>query len=322
MIMQNGGNIVKRVFRSNGSSIIIVLFVLQLLSILLVPRYTSGTNVRLLLRAIPSLGVVSLGVCLLMIAGEFDLSVGSIFALGPIVGSIVLQQGLNIWIVLIVVLAIGAVAGFINGFVTVKTGIPSFIATLGAMMLWRGIVLVISQGRSGPFPLTEVFRRVFNDRIGPISTQFIWLIILSTIFWLILNRHRFGSWLLATGGNLKATQAMGINTNRVKIIAFAIAGTMAAFGGLFDSTRIEVVHPLQGDGLALTAIAAVVIGGTKLTGGTGTILGTFLGASIVFTIQDILMLLRAPAYMFDALVGIVIVLAVILNKLVGRKSRT
>jgi ribose/xylose/arabinose/galactoside ABC-type transport system permease subunit len=189
------------------------------------------------------------------------------------------------------------------------------------MMFWRGIVLVISQGRSCPFRLTEVFRHVFNDRIGPISTQFIWLIILSTIFWLILNRHRFGNWLSATGGNLKAAQAMGINTNRVKIIAFAIAGTMAAFGGLFDSTRIEVVHPLQGKGLALTAIAAVVIGGTKLTGGTGTILGTFLGASIVFTIQDILMLLRAPAYMFDALVGIVIVLAVILNKFVGRKSR-
>ena len=97
---------------------------------------------------------------------------------------------------------------------------------------------------------------------------------------------------------------------------------MAAFGGLFDSTRIEVVHPLQGDGLALTAIAAVVIGGTRLTGGAGTILGTFLGATIVFTIQDILMLLRVQAYLFNAFVGVVIILAVILNQFVSRRSRS
>jgi simple sugar transport system permease protein len=314
--------IVRKAVGTKEGSIIIVLIVLQLFSILFVDKYTSASNMRLLLRAIPSLGIVSLGVCLLMIAGEFDLSVGSTFALGPMAGALLLSRGLNIWVSLLVILSIGAAIGAINGFLTVKTKIPSFIATLGAMMFWRGVVLMISNGRSGPFPLTEGFRIAFNSKVGPIPTQFIWFIILAVVFWLILNKQKFGSWILSTGGNIRAAKAMGINTDKVKIIVFIIAGVMAAMGGLFDSTRIEVVHPLQGEGLALTAIAAVVIGGTSLTGGMGTVLGTFLGASIVFTIQDILMLLRVQAYLFNAFVGVVIILAVILNQFVGRRSRS
>ena len=153
-------------------------------------------------------------------------------------------------------------------------------------------------------------------------SQFIWLILMTIIFWLLLSRHKFGNLIFATGGNLRVAKAMGIKTDRVKVITFIVAGSMAALGGLFDSTRIEVVHPLQGEGLALTAIAAVVIGGTSLTGGKGTVLGTFLGASIIFTIQDILMLLRAPAYLFNALIGVVIVLAVILNQFIGERSKS
>jgi simple sugar transport system permease protein len=299
-------DILRKAFSTKEGSIIIVLIVLQLFSVLFVDKYTSASNFRLLLRAIPSLGIVSLGVCLLMIAGEFDLSVGSTFALGPMTGTLLLAKEVNIWVCFVVILLIGAAIGTVNGFLTVKTKIPSFIATLGAMMFWRGVVLVISDGRSGPFPLTEGFRMFFNSKVGPVSTQFIWLIVFAVIFWLILNRQKFGSWICSTGGNIRAAKAMGINTDSVKIIVFVITGVMASLGGLFDSTRIEVVHPLQGEGLALTAIAAVVIGGTSLRGGTGTILGTFLGASIVFTIQDILMLLRVQAYLFNAFVGLVI----------------
>lgn len=309
-----------KAFRSKEGSIIVVLIFIQLFSVLFVDNYTNISNIQLLLRAIPSLGVISLGVCILMIAGEFDLSVGSTFALGSMVGALFINQGLNIWLCFIVVLVIGAVIGAVNGFVVVKTKIPSFIATLGAMMLWRGIVLVVSDGKTMPFPLTDRFKMIFNGKVGPIASQFIWLIMFTVVFWLILNRMKFGNWIFSTGGNIRVAKAMGINTDRVKVIVFIITGMMAAFGGLFDSTRIKAVHPLQGEGLALTAIAAVVIGGTKLTGGAGTILGTFLGASIVFTIKDILMLLRAPAYLFDAFVGVVIIFAVILNQFIGRRS--
>ena len=314
--------LLSKIFGSKEGSIIIVLIILQLFSILFVDKYTSANNFQLLLRAIPSLGIVSLGVCILMIAGEYDLSVGSIFALGPMVGALLLKREANLWLCLVLLLFIGAIIGAINGYITVKTKIPSFIATLGAMMFWRGIVLVISDGRSGPFPLTESFEKIFNGKVGPISTQFIWIMVFAVIFWLILNKQKFGSWILSTGGNIRAAKAMGINTDMVKIVAFIITGVMAALGGFFDSTRIEVVHPLQGEGLALTAIAAVVIGGTRLTGGTGTILGTFLGASIVFTIQDILMLLRVQAYLFNAFVGVIIIIAVILNQFVGRRYKS
>ena len=310
-----------KIFKSREISIVLVLIILEVFAIIFVPNYTSLLNLELLLRAIPSLGIVSLGVCLLMVVGEFDLSVGSTFALAPMIGALLIQKGFNTWLSFLIMLVVGALIGAINGIVTVKSKAPSFIITLGAMMIWRGVVLVIAQGKSISYKLTPAFQAIFAGKVGPFAVQFIWFVFFAIIFWIILFRQKFGNWLFATGGNLRAAKAMGINTNIVKVITFIIAGIMATVGGLFDSTRVSTVHPLQGEGLALTAIAAVVIGGTSLAGGAGTIIGTFLGATIIFTINDILLLLKAEAYLFDAFVGLVIIMAVILNQFLGRREK-
>ena len=308
-------------FRKREFSIAMVLVIIEVFSIFFVPRYFDPANIKLILRAIPALGIVGLGVCFLMILGEFDLSVGSVYAVAPMMGAFLMKLGLNIWLSFICILLIGVVLGAINGIITVSTKAPSFIVTVGAMMIWRGIVLVIGGGMSLPFSPTPLFQTLFAGYIGPIPTQFIWLIVLSIIFWFVLFRTSFGIWVFSTGGNLRAARAMGVNTNRVKVMGFMITGLMAALGGLFDTVRTVTVHPLQGEDLALIVIAAVVIGGTSLGGGVGTIIGTIVGTIIIFTINDVLLLLKAEAYLFDTFVGIVIIIAISLNQIVGRRTK-
>lgn len=310
----------KKILGLKELSIISVFLVLQLTVIFLVPRYTSVSNFQLILRATPSLGVLALGVCILMIAGEFDLSVGSTFALGPIVGILLYNLGLNIWLVFFLAILLGSFIGFINGLVTVATKIPSFIATLSTMMILRGLVLIITDGAPAVFKPNENFSNIFNSQLSIFPIQFIWFIGFSVIFWLLLNKHFFGNWIAATGGNLKAAQALGINTSLVKIICFCLTGALATFAGFLDAVRVVSISPLTGDGLALTVIAAVVIGGTSLYGGDGTILGTFLGTIIIFTISDILLLMKVKAYYFRFFVGIIIIIAVILNITIRRKQ--
>lgn len=313
-------NLFMNVLRTKEGSIFLVLIILEILAILFVDRYTNTSNIRLLLRAIPSLGMLAVGVTVLMISGEFDLSIGSTFALAPMVSALLVAQGLNIWLALIAALIVGGIVGVVNGLLTVKTGIPSFIVTIGAMMFWRGIVLVISDGKMTEFPMTDGFRACFNSMIGWVSTQFIWYVIVTIVLWFFLSMRKIGNWIYATGGNLKAAQAMGIRTDQVKTVCFIIAGVLAALAGIFDSTRVEIVNPMQGEAIPLTAIAAMVIGGTRLGGGAGSILGTFIGATIMFTIEDILMLLRVSAYYFDSFVGIVIILSVIGYQITSKKG--
>jgi simple sugar transport system permease protein len=311
----------RKILLSKEGSIILVTIVLQIFAALFVDRYTGPANLKLLLRAIPTLGILAIGVTILMISGEFDLSIGSTFALAPMIGALVLGAGLNIWICILVALFIGGLVGFSNGIMTVKTGMPSFIVTIGAMMFWRGIVLVIADGRMVPFELEGVSKFVFNDAIGLVSTQFIWFVLVTFVLTLFLAKTQFGNWIFATGGNLKAARAMGINSNKVKIVCFIVAGVLAALAGIFDSVRVDIVNPQQGGNIALTAIAAMVIGGTRLEGGVGTVLGTFFGAVIMFTIQDILMLMRVSAYLFQSFVGIVIILAMIGNQVAAKGAK-
>jgi ribose/xylose/arabinose/galactoside ABC-type transport system permease subunit len=304
-------------------SIVLVTIALQVLFVIFVPRYTSGSNILLLLRSIPTLGVIALPVCMLMIAGEFDLSTGSTFALAPLVAIILIKSyGINVWFAFFVSLCLGAGIGLINGIITVKTKIPSFITTLATLMVWRGVVLIVSDAKPIAFHPGDAFKAVFNGTLfGVIPTQFIWFVGLTVLFWFIINKHTFGNHVISTGGNKRVARALGINTDSVKIICFMITGCMAAFAGSFDAARIATVFPVQGEGLELSIIAAVVIGGTKLMGGEGTILGTFLGATIIYTIEDVLLLLRVRAYFFRFFIGIVILVAVIMNVTVGERRK-
>jgi simple sugar transport system permease protein len=313
--------------RLKGGNILIVFLAIQIVAViasLLFPesfRYISQANLRVIFQAIPTLGVIAIGVNLLMIAGEFDLSVGSTFTFSALIMAKLFNAGFPSLLCALTALLVGAVIGWLNGFATVKARVPSFIITLGSMMFWRGIILYVSQSANEAFHPGASFVALFTAAIGPFQVQFVWFVLIAIVAWFLLERHRIGNHFFAVGGNKNAAIALGINSDRIKIFAFTLVGILAAFSGIMSTIRVSSVSPIQGEGLELNAIAACVIGGTAMMGGRGSVLGVFLGAALFYTIQDFLLLLRAPGSYLKLFVGIVIIVATILNEVLKDSSR-
>lgn len=284
-------------------------------------RYLSEANLSVLMKAIPSLGIVALGVGFLMIAGEFDLSVGSIYAFTAIVASMLMLGGVSAWVAAPLVLLGGAAMSMANGALALRFALPSFIVSLGAALFWKGMIFYVHGAQAIRFEADPAFTALVAGRIGPIEMPFVWLVVLAVLFHVMLRHHRFGNLVLAVGGNRQAATANGVSPARVKLACFALAGACAALSGLISAARVGSVTPAQGGGLELQAIAAAVIGGVALTGGRGSMIGVFLGAALIYTIQNVLLLLRAPGFYLDIFVGALIVLAAIANQVVGRRPR-
>lgn len=316
---------VDRILATPAGNILIAFAIIQALCIgagLMFPddfRYLSPANIGILMKAIPTLGIIALGVGFLMIAGEFDLSVGSIYAFTAVIASSLILGGVNPWLAAALVLGLGAAISVANGMIALRFDLPSFIVTLGAMLFWKGMIFYVHGAQAISFRADEGFRNVLAGQLGPFEMPFVWLIVLTLIFHLVLRHHRFGNQVLAVGGDRQAATANGVNPVRVKLICFALAGFCAALSGLISAARVGSVTPAQGGGLELQAIAAAVIGGVALTGGRGSAIGIFLGAALIYTIQDVLLLLRAPGFYLDIFVGALIVCAAIANQLVGKR---
>ena len=185
-------------------------------------------------------------------------------------------------------LAAGAFAGWLNGTIVTKIGIPSLVATIGTQFFWRGVVLVMRNGNGqslasskGSVVDTLLVGRLFDK----IPAQFIWTIVIAIAVWFLLNRHRFGAHVYLTGDNEDSSRLMGINVNRIKILTFVIVGVAAAFSGLVQSLDVSYFWPTVGEGQLLNTLAAVFLGGTSVFGGTGTIFGTFVASFIIGAIN-------------------------------------
>jgi ribose/xylose/arabinose/galactoside ABC-type transport system permease subunit len=274
-----------------------------------------------MLKAIPVLAVLALGVGLLMISGEFDLSVGAIYTFCAIVMATLVQDGMSAFVAAPIALLVGAAIGFSNGLLTLALAIPSFIVTLGAMLFWQGMTLLYHGATSLRFRPEESFVGLLAGNLGLIEAAFLWSVGLALVLGIVLHRHWFGNHMYAVGGNRDAALAIGIRPGRTKLLAFAIAGACAALSGIIATTRVGSILPGQGMGLELQAIAACVIGGVALNGGRGSVLGIFLGAVLIHTIQDILLLLRAPGFYLEMFIGVLIVAAAGLNQISRRGER-
>jgi len=228
--------------------------------------------------------------------------------------------GMTAYLAAPMALALGAIIGLVNGLITVHYKIPSFIATLGTMLFWRGATLFFFGASAIRFHPQESFINLTTGSIGVMEASFIWFLGLTIIFWILLHHHKLGNHFFAVGGNKEAATAIGINPNRVKLLAFSLAGFCAALAGILAAARVGSIQPGQGVGLELQAIAACVIGGVALTGGRGTILGIFLGAALIYTIQDVLLLMRAPGFYLDVFVGALIVGAAIFNQAISQRK--
>ncbi len=270
------------------------------------------------------LGVVVLGVGLLMVSGEFDLSVGSVSAVGALVVALLYQLGLNPFLAMAIGIGSGICAGAINGLVTVKFGIPSFIVTLGALMYWRGFVTLVTGGQPVIFRVDEThpaFVTVFQGIFGRVSAPLIWFTVVVIILGLLLHFHRFGNHVFSTGGNKEAARAMGINTDRTKLICFMIAGGLAAFSGVLMSIRSRGFYAAQGTGMELIAIAAAVVGGTSLFGGVGNIIGVTLGILTIIFLEYGLIMVRLPGFWYRIVLGIIITAVVIMDNILKQRRK-
>lgn len=206
--------------------------------------------------------------------------------------------------------------GFLNGLITVRAKIPSFITTLGTMMFWRGILLAVTGG----FPVsyfpaaTPTMFLILNGKFaGQFRASALWFLGIILILNIILVRTRYGNAVYATGGSRDAARVLGVDTDKVKIINFIISALLAGLAGSIQFARFFSVDPMRGQGLELEAIAATVIGGTLLTGGAGNLIGTLFGVLLMAMVRSGLVQAGAPAYWYQAFVGLIVVVAVIVN---------
>jgi len=314
---------------ANIAALAIVLFIVTLFATWLFPNsfnfYTSG-NLAVLSQHIPIIVIMSIGAGILMISGEFDLSIAGVYTLCPFITASALNElGWHLFPSVLIGFVVALVIGFANGLVTTRLQVPSFIASLGMMFFLQGVVRWFSEnpetGVPGSISLSppEWFFNIMAGQIlGPFYAQTLWCIFFGILAYLLLNLHTFGNHVFATGGDKDAAEKEGINTSKTKIIAFMICSFCAAFAGLTSSTRVNLISPGQTlSGLELQAIAACVIGGVYLFGGRGTVLGIVLGACLFGIVGNLLVIIRAPGEYMPVFIGFIVIFSVILNTNLG-----
>jgi simple sugar transport system permease protein len=285
--------------------------------------FLGADNVRGVLGLLPEVGLVSIGVTVLMISGEFDLSVGSVFALSPMLASVLMEGDMPFLPAVLIGLALAALIGFLNGVITLRFGIPSFITTLGMLFMARSLTVVISGGFPPVLP-DDLPNWLFTQFIGPgglLRMSFVWFVAIALLAAAMLSLTNFGNWIKSTGGFLEAASAMGIPVNRVKIACFMLSSLLAGFAGTIQVLRLGSPLPSIGEGLELQAVASAVIGGTALTGGVGTVLGAIVGALLIRVIDNGLVLTQVDANWFKFVVGALTIFAVVANARLRRAAR-
>ncbi|MGB7538796.1 MAG: ABC transporter permease [Anaerolineales bacterium] len=275
------------------------------------------------LQTVPPWLVLGLGLTLVITAGEIDLSFPAVVALSGFVFAYVFK---NIhfpwapWLGIVLALAAGALVGFTNGILIAKVGVPSIMATLAAQFFWYGITILIANGLQldiGAVEETAAHNLLTGRIFGIIPAQALWAAGLAVLLWFILNRHTFGEAIMFIGDNPNVARVMGIDVERTKILLFTLMGIIAAFGGLLLTIEINVFFPNQGQGFMLWTMAAVFIGGTLISGGRGSIVGTFFGAYIIGSLQAGVVATGITSYWVQSVMGVIIIAAVVINVLIG-----
>jgi simple sugar transport system permease protein len=273
---------------------------------------------------IPFFGIMALAMTFVVILGEMDLSFPSVLALSALLFGKVFTLTENIWLAVLVCLAVGLAAGALNALLIVRMGIPSLVATIGTMFLFRGMVNVIAQGKGIALVKAKetLIYTLSVGRIGDvIPAQAVWMLLLGVGFWFLLNRHRFGSHVLFVGDNKESSKMMGISVERVKTIVFMQMGFFAAFAGILSTLEVTYFWPSQGQGYLLTTLAAVFIGGTSVFGGMGTVIGTFIGTLIIGSLEAGIIAIGLTGFWIQLIYGLIIVVSVsIYAMLLKRKT--
>lgn len=289
------------------------LLLLAIALTLLSDRFFTVNNLLNVARQISINAIISVGMTLVILTGGIDLSVGSIVALTGSVTAGLLVGGYPILPAIFIGMAVGAFLGLCNGLLITRAGIPPFIATLGTMTVARGLTLVYTDGR----PITgmeEAFRFLGGGYIAGIPVPVVIMLLLFAVAYVMLKKTRLGRYIYAIGGNEEAARLSGINTKKIVLSVYVLGGLLAGISGIIMASRLNSAQPTAGVSFELDAIAAVVLGGTSLSGGVGTIGGTLIGAFIIGVLDNGLNLLNVSSFYQQIAKGLVILLAVFLDK--------
>ena len=301
-----------------------ILLVFVLLCVVLTfanPFFLTEQNISNVLRQTSINGILAIGMTYVILTGGIDLSVGSVLAFSSMVAASLVsgEQSQGVFVAIMAGLGTGAALGMVNGLLVSRFGVPPFVATLGMLSVARGLTFIYTDGT--PIPnLSPAFRTIGQGFVGPVPVPVFIFAGVALLFWWVLKYTTFGRYIYAVGGNERSARTSGVNTRGVLFGAYIIAGSLAGLAGLILTARTTSALPQAGVSYELDAIAAVVIGGTSLSGGTGSVLGTVIGALIIGVINNGLDLLGVSSYYQQVIKGVIIITAVLLD--VSRQRRT
>lgn len=295
---------------------LLLLGVLVLISALIAlgsTNFISYGNLMNIIRDSSQILIAGIGMTMLLILGEVDLSIGSLVAFSTVIFMDVTNRTQNFWLGLLAALLLGAFVGLVNGIITTKFNVNSMIGTIAMMMILRGGVYLYTMASIQNFHHLDIFTNFGNGYLGFLPVPVVIMLVLFLISYLIVNKTVFGRWLYAAGGNPIAARISGIKTDAIRIGTFVMSSTLAALSGAILCSRMNSGQPNSANGYELTVIAGVILGGTSLDGGKGTLIGTLLGVLIMRVINNGIILLKWNQDLQTVVSGLVIILAVYLD---------
>lgn len=299
---------------------IIFLVVLSLFAIFIGGSFFSLNNILNIIRQTAVVSMIAVTMTFVIAIGEIDLSVGSTIGLSGLMAALVLQSTDNIPLAILAALAVGLVVGLINGLLIVALNLPSFLVTLGMQMVLVGTSMWITNTTAIPIGNTT-FTFIFGGgSIGKLPLLLLWVLITGAVGYIVLNRTPYGKKVLAVGGNATSARYSGINVKKIVVYVFVYSSLIAALGGMLYAGRMSSGRYTFGDGLELDAIASVILGGTSMAGGNGSIVGAIIGSLLIGTINNGLMFFGLSTAQQTVAKGAIIILSVALSALVSLRG--
>lgn len=317
-------NILKTITSKKEAGSIFAILLMSIALTILTPNFFTSSNLLNIARQISTLAIISVGMAIVAILGDIDLSVGSTFALcAVILAQLISNVELSPVLAIFLTLIIGMVCGAINGFLVAKLKLPAFVATLGTYSSLRGLAMVVTNGwpiSVDPEGIEWFFLLGGGKLFNTIPMQVIVMTIVVAIFAFVLHRTVYGYHVFAVGGNRRAAILSGISADLVEFLAYVFIGFLCAISAILTVSYVSTAEPTVATGMELDVIASVVIGGCALSGGVGSILGALLGAVTIGVLLNGLILLGVSPFVQKVLIGIVIILAVLFSERVRRKK--
>ena len=308
------------------AALVVILSVLR-------PNFLSAFNLFNVMRQISFIGILAVGMTFVILTAGIDLSVGSLLAFSGIVcatvakgsrslleGGVTDPGGVRVLLAALAAILVGMIIGLLQGSLTARAGIPAFIVTLGGLGAWRGATLLWTNGQ--PISsFSDDFKFWGQGFIGPLPVPVIFFLAMVIIGQIVLKYTQYGRWIYALGGNPEASRLSGLNVKMLITSVYVISGFCAGLAGFLLTSRLNSAEQVAGQGYELQAIAAVVIGGTSLFGGQGTMVGTLIGAMLIGVLNNGLVILNVSPYYQQIVIGAIIVLSVYIDQLAKQRSR-